>query len=113
MDRTPTTDLIRCQSAQASGNQPGAGPLVAVDGSPATGWRPTQLIASLNVPLAFQQTISKVTVGWGRQWPPAPAPDVPLPPGPVQTLRAASRAPASFAPPRRRPVVGFESPRRL
>jgi hypothetical protein len=88
MDRTPTTDLVRCQSAQASSNQPGAGPLVAVDGSPATGWRPTQLLASLNVPLASQQTISKVTVGWGRQWPPAPAPNVPPPPGPVQTLRA-------------------------
>ncbi|MEO7195971.1 MAG: discoidin domain-containing protein [Pseudonocardiaceae bacterium] len=85
-DRTPTTDLARCQAAQASSNQPGAGPLAAVDGSPATDWRPTRLPASLTVPLAHQQTISKATLDWGQRWPPAS--EVPPPPGPVQTLRA-------------------------
>ncbi|MGH3830247.1 MAG: glycosyl hydrolase family 65 protein [Pseudonocardiaceae bacterium] len=87
-DRMPATDLLRCQPAQASSSQPGADPLAAVDGSPATDWRPARLPTSLNVPLANQRTISKVTVDWGQQWPPAPAPNVPPPPGPVQTLRA-------------------------
>ncbi|MBW0009200.1 MAG: hypothetical protein JO063_03625, partial [Pseudonocardiales bacterium] len=87
-DRTTTTDLVRCHAAQASSNQPGTGPLAAVDGSPATDWRPTRLPASLNVPLAHRQTISTATVDWGRRWPPAPAPNVPPFPGPVQTLRA-------------------------
>ncbi len=27
---------------------------------------------------------------WGQEWPPAPAPNVPPPPGPVTTLRASS-----------------------
>jgi hypothetical protein len=126
MERTPTTDLVRCQSAQASSNQPGAGPLVAVDGSPATGWRPTQLLASLNVPLASQQTISKVTVGWGRQWPPAPGPNVPPPydlvvsqDGRIWTVltQVRGRVEGTHDELRSRPVdarfVGFGSPGRL
>ncbi|HJS93036.1 MAG TPA: hypothetical protein VJ741_02150, partial [Solirubrobacteraceae bacterium] len=28
-----------------------------------------------------------ITVRWGRMWPPAPAPNVPPPPGPVKVLR--------------------------
>ncbi|MGB6163722.1 MAG: glycosyl hydrolase family 65 protein [Pseudonocardiaceae bacterium] len=90
-DRTPTDDLARCQAAQASSSAPGAEPLAAVDGSPATGWQPQQTTASVSVPLAApssMMTITRVTVDWGQQWPPAPAPNVALPPGPVQILRA-------------------------
>jgi hypothetical protein len=87
-DRTPTTDLTRCQRAVASSALPGAPPLAAVDGSPATGWQPQQVTASLQVPLAHQAVISRAALDWGRQWPPPPAPNVPPPPGPVKTLRA-------------------------
>jgi hypothetical protein len=87
-DRTPTDDLARCQTAQASSAAPGADPLAAVDGSPATGWQPRQTPASLSVPLAQEATIKRATLDWSQQWPPAPAPNVPPPPGPVQTLRA-------------------------
>lgn len=31
-------------------------------------------------------------VTWGQQWPPAPGPNIPPPPGPVTTLRASSYA---------------------
>lgn len=86
-DRTPTDDLARCQAAQASSTAPGADPLAAVDGSPATGWQPRQATASLSVPLTREATIKRATVDWGQQWPPAPAPNVPPPPGPVQTHR--------------------------
>jgi trehalose/maltose hydrolase-like predicted phosphorylase len=87
-DHTPTTDLLRCQQASASSAQPGADPLAAVDGSPATDWQPTQTTGTLTVPLTRPARISSATVDWGQQWPAAPAPNVPPPPGPVQTLRA-------------------------
>jgi hypothetical protein len=89
-DLTPTTDLVRCQPATASSAQPGADPLAAVDGSPATGWQPQQIAASLNVPLARETVISHATLDWGQQWPGPPGPNVPPPPGPVLTLRASS-----------------------
>ncbi len=90
-DQTPTTDLIRCQPATASTSQPGADPLAAVDGSPATDWQPTQIASSLTVPLTQPATISSATLVWGQQWPGPPGPpgpNIPPPPGPVTTLRA-------------------------
>jgi hypothetical protein len=34
--------------------------------------------------------VRAATMRWGQQWPPAPAPNVPPPPGPVSILRASS-----------------------
>jgi hypothetical protein len=89
-DLTATRDLVRCQPATASSAQPGADPLAAVDGSPATDWQPQQVASSLDVPLSREATISSATVDWGQQWPPPPGPNEHPPPGPVQTLRASS-----------------------
>lgn len=86
-DRTPTTDLVRCQAATASSAQPGADPLSAVDGSPATGWQPTGTSATLTVPVAGS-TVSSAVLTWGQQFPGPPGPNIPPPPGPVTTLRA-------------------------
>jgi hypothetical protein len=85
-----TADLARCQAATASSAQPGADPLAAVDGSPATGWQPQQITSSLTVPLAHAAVIRSVTLDWGRAYPPPPAPNVHPPPGPVSILRASS-----------------------
>jgi trehalose/maltose hydrolase-like predicted phosphorylase len=87
-DRTPTTDLARCQPASASSAQPGADPLSAVDSSPATGWQPTGTPATLTVPLMESHAVSKAVLTWGQEFPPPPGPNVPPPPGPVTTLRA-------------------------
>jgi trehalose/maltose hydrolase-like predicted phosphorylase len=89
-DLTPTTDLVRCQNATASSAQPGADPLAAVDGSPATGWQPRQITARLDVRLAHQAVISHATLDWGQQWPGPPGPNLHPPSGPVLTLRASS-----------------------
>jgi trehalose/maltose hydrolase-like predicted phosphorylase len=89
-DLTPTTDLARCQPATATSAQPGDDPLAAVDGSPATGWQPEQITATLTVPLTHAAVISRATLDWGQQWPPQPAPNVHPPAGPVKTLRASS-----------------------
>jgi trehalose/maltose hydrolase-like predicted phosphorylase len=90
-DLTHTNDLLRCQSASASSAQPGAPALAAVDGSPATDWEPTTVPATLTIPTAAgQQQVSRAVVRWGREWPPAPGPNIPPPPGPVKTLRATS-----------------------
>jgi hypothetical protein len=89
-DLSHTTDLARCQPATASAAQPGADPLAAVDGSPATGWQPQQITSSLTVPLAHTAVIRSATLEWGQAYPPPPAPDVHPPPGPVITLRASS-----------------------
>lgn len=89
-DRTATSDLARCQPATASSAQPGADPLAAVDGSPATDWQPEQVASSFDVPLSRETTISSATVDWGQQWPPPPGPNEHPPPGPVQTLRASA-----------------------
>jgi trehalose/maltose hydrolase-like predicted phosphorylase len=86
-DRTPTTDLVRCQDATASDSAPGAPPLAAVDGSPATDWQPSDLPARLTVPLREPDRISTARLTWGHEWPPPPAPNVHPPPGPVITLR--------------------------
>jgi trehalose/maltose hydrolase-like predicted phosphorylase len=87
-DLTPTSDLARCQPATASSAQPGADPLAAVDGSPATDWQPQQTTATLTVPLAHQAVIRSATLLWGQQYPGPPAPNVHPPTGPVETLRA-------------------------
>lgn len=89
-DLTPSTDLARCQPATATSAQPGADPLAAVDGSPATGWQPEQISATVTVPLTHAAVISRATLDWGQQWPPPPAPNVHPPAGPVKTLRASS-----------------------
>jgi trehalose/maltose hydrolase-like predicted phosphorylase len=89
-DRSHTTDLARCQPATASSAQPGADPLAAVDGSPATDWQPQQITARLTVPLAHPAVIRSATLDWGQAYPPPPAPNVHPPPGPVKTLRASS-----------------------
>lgn len=89
-DLAPASDLARCGPATASSAQPGADPLAAVDGSPATDWQPAQVASSLDVPLSRQSTISSATVHWGQQWPGPPGPNEHPPPGPVQTLRASS-----------------------
>ncbi|HUA69827.1 MAG TPA: hypothetical protein VMA96_02045, partial [Solirubrobacteraceae bacterium] len=46
----------------------------------------TARIAGLAAP------IRTITLRWGRQWPAAPAPNVPPPPGPVTVLRPAGYA---------------------
>jgi len=86
-DLTPTADLVRCQSATATSSARGEIALAAVDGSPATDWRPRSAHAALTVPLGAAHRITAATLLWGRQWPPSPAPNVPPPPGPVTTLR--------------------------
>ena len=87
-DRTPTTDVVRCQAASASSALPGAVPLAAVDGSPATQWQPATVPATLTTPLSTVESISSATVLWGRQWPQPPGPNKPPAPGPVTTVRA-------------------------
>jgi trehalose/maltose hydrolase-like predicted phosphorylase len=90
-DLKHTNDAVRCQGASASSAQPGAPALAAVDGSPATNWQPNAVPATLTVPTAAgEHTISRAVVLWGRQWPPAPGPNIPPPPSPLTTLRASS-----------------------
>ncbi len=85
-----TTDAVRCGQALASSSQPGAPALAAVDGSPATDWRPRSLPAMLTVPVArgVGARISTATLRWGQRWPPSLI--APPLPGPVITLRASS-----------------------
>ena len=86
-DRDPTTDAVRCQTVQATTSAPGAPALAAVDGSPATGWRPTALPARLHVSVSPDAgVVGTATITWGQQWPPAPLTGSPAP-GPVVTLR--------------------------
>ncbi len=90
-DLSKTSDAARCGRASASSAQPGAPALAAVDGSPATDWQPQTLPATLTVTLRGKlQRVRKVTLAWGRQWPPAPGPNIPPPPTPVKTVRASS-----------------------
>jgi trehalose/maltose hydrolase-like predicted phosphorylase len=90
-DLVPTADALRCGAPAASSAQPGAPALAAVDGSPATDWQPASVPATLTAPVANgAHVLRTASVRWGREWPPAPAPNVPPPPGPVKTLRASS-----------------------
>jgi hypothetical protein len=90
-DRARTPDRARCQSASASSTTIGTQPLAAVDGSPATDWQPGSLPATLTVPLRGRHAkVASATLQWGRQWPPAPGPNIPPPPGPITVLRASA-----------------------
>ncbi len=87
----PTRDAVRCAGASASSFQPGAPPLAAVDGSPATDWQPVALPARLTVSVrGGLRTLRSAVLRWKRQWPSAPGPNIPPPPAPVITLRASS-----------------------
>jgi hypothetical protein len=88
-DRASTDNSARCEPATASSSQVGADPLAAVDGSPATDWRPISLPATLTSPLRGRvHRVGTATLIWGREWPPAPGPNIPPPPGPVKVRRA-------------------------
>ncbi|HEY8765573.1 MAG TPA: discoidin domain-containing protein, partial [Solirubrobacteraceae bacterium] len=90
-DRLVGSDALLCGHPFATSAQPGAPALAAVDGSPATDWQPAALPATLTVSVpGGGRVIRSATLLWGQQWPPAPAPNVPPPPGPVKTLRASS-----------------------
>jgi hypothetical protein len=92
-DLTSSADVVRCGRASASSAQPGAPALAAVDGSSATDWQPTSLPATMTAPVNStepNQTVSHATLQWGQQWPAAPGPNIPPPPGPVTPLRASS-----------------------
>ena len=87
-DLTRSSDLVRCNPVTASSSQPGAPALAAVDGSPATDWEPSSVHSTLTARIAgLAAPIRTITLRWGRQWPAAPAPNVPPPPGPVTVLR--------------------------
>jgi trehalose/maltose hydrolase-like predicted phosphorylase len=90
-DHLVGSDALQCGHPSATSAQPGAPALAAVDGSPATDWQPVSLPATLTVNLPGRgRVIRSATLLWGQQWPPAPAPNVPPPPGPIKTLRASS-----------------------
>ena len=92
-DLTRTSDAVRCQGATASNAETGAPALAAVDGTPATGWQPVRLPATLTAPVhAGERLLGQVTVVWGRLWPGVTGPNVPPAPDPVKTLRASSYA---------------------
>jgi Glycosyl hydrolase family 65, C-terminal domain len=89
-DLTPTSDLARCRQTTPTSAEPLGPGLAAVDGSPATFWQPTRTRAALTVRLGHLRRVHRAVLLWGQEWPPAPAPNVHPPPGPVQTLRATS-----------------------
>jgi trehalose/maltose hydrolase-like predicted phosphorylase len=96
-DLIPTPDAALCGPASATSAQPGAPALAAADGSPATDWQPASVPATLSGnlhavfgPRGRSRSLTTASVLWGRQWPPAPAPNVHPPPGPVKTLRASA-----------------------
>ncbi len=90
-DLAPTRDLVRCGKASATSSAPGAPPLAAIDGSPVTGWQPAAVPSTLTASMpGGPQSVSAATLQWGQEWPSAPTPTQPPPPGPVSTLRAIS-----------------------
>ena len=90
-DLTKTSDVVRCGAASASSSQPGAPPLAAVDGSPATDWQPESLPATLTLPVKGKaRNVHTATLTWGEKFPGAPGPNIPPPPGPVTILRAST-----------------------
>jgi trehalose/maltose hydrolase-like predicted phosphorylase len=87
-DLAPTSDDVRCGSATATSTEPGSPALAAVDGSPATGWQPQSVPATLVAPVAGgPRSVTTVTLQWGQQWPEPTVPDQTPPPGPPTTLR--------------------------
>jgi trehalose/maltose hydrolase-like predicted phosphorylase len=89
-DRTPTTDLVRCRRVHATSAEPLGPPLAAVDASPATFWQPATSRGTLTVRLGRVHRVHRAVLLWGRQWPEAPAPNVPPPSRPVLLFRATS-----------------------
>jgi trehalose/maltose hydrolase-like predicted phosphorylase len=96
-DLIATPDAALCGPASATSAQPGAPPLAAVDGSPATDWQPIAVPATLTGSLhrvfgpgGRTRTLRTASVLWGRQWPGPPGPNIHPPPGPVKILRASS-----------------------
>jgi trehalose/maltose hydrolase-like predicted phosphorylase len=90
-DLTATTDDVRCGKATATSSQPGAPALAAVDGSPATGWQPVSVPATLTAPVSDgPRSVSTLTLQWGQQWPQPSNPNQSPPAGPVTILRATS-----------------------
>ena len=87
-DLAGTRDRVRCAPATASSAAPGAPALAAVDGSSATDWAPASLPATLTVRIHGAQSVGRADVIWGRQWRPAPKPNVMPPPFPVLVRRA-------------------------
>jgi trehalose/maltose hydrolase-like predicted phosphorylase len=87
-DLRPTADRVRCRAATASSSAPGAPALAAVDGSTATDWSPAKVRATLTAPVGGRRPIRRAVLVWGRQWPPAPKPNVHPPPHPVIDRRA-------------------------
>jgi hypothetical protein len=61
-DEQPTSDLARCQPADASSYVPGDEPVAAVDGSTATPWEATAPQATLTVQLSRLSNVNSVTV---------------------------------------------------
>ncbi len=88
-DLASSPDLARCAATTASSSAPGSPSLAAVDGSPATGWQPTALPATLTVRLpGGRHLVHGARILWGRQWPGPPSATQPPPPGPVTVRRA-------------------------
>ncbi len=87
-DLAATGDAVRCQTARSSSAQPGAPALATVDGSPATGWQPASVPATLSAPTrSGHRTAGRVVVQWGRLWPAQPKPNVHPAAHPVKILR--------------------------
>lgn len=61
-DLEPTRDLARCRTVTATASDPSFPAIAAVDGSPATEWRPNAGGASLTVDLGTVRKLSDVTV---------------------------------------------------
>jgi trehalose/maltose hydrolase-like predicted phosphorylase len=88
-DLTHTTDAVRCQGVSATSAEPGAPPLAAVDGSPATDWQPTSLPATVTAAVgARPRMIHQATIAWGHWWPAQPKPNVHPKARPVTRLSA-------------------------
>ena len=87
-DLAATTDDVRCGNATATTSEPGSPALAAVDGSPATGWQPMSLPATLIAPVTGgPRSVATVTLQWAQQWPEPSVPDQTPPVGPPVTLR--------------------------
>jgi hypothetical protein len=91
-DLKPTTDRVRCASANASSSAPGAPALAAVDGSTATDWTASSPAATLTVPVHGAGPIRHAVVIWGSEWPAQPKPNVHPAPRPVIARRATQYA---------------------
>jgi trehalose/maltose hydrolase-like predicted phosphorylase len=103
-------DPVRCGQATATSTAPGEPALAAVDGTAATDWQPAAIPATLTAPLATgARSISRVTVQWGRTWPPVVIPNVHPKPAPVRTVRARSYAVQVLAAGRWRTVARVHS----